>query len=87
MISPYRMSCVGNPHRKLSLNTKVLLRSEKQEMVIARCGKPAGVVDRLRIRGRLVRISNETDLRFPRRVERVSVQIGRGIRLEDFDLE
>ena len=69
--------------------SRFLREAEKQEIVITRRGKPAGVLIGFESEDDWFDYRMETDPRFLRRIEaaRASVRAGRGIRLEDVDSE
>ena len=69
--------------------SRFLREAEKQEIVITRHGKPAGVLIGFESEDDWFEYRLETDPRFLRRVEaaRASIRAGRGIRLEDVDSE
>lgn len=69
--------------------SRFLREAEKQEIVITRHGKPAGVLIGFESEDDWFEYWLETDPRFLRRVEdaRASIRAGRGIRLEDVDSE
>jgi prevent-host-death family protein len=69
--------------------SRFLREPEKQEIVITRHGKPAGVLIGFESEDDWFEYRLETDPRFLRRVEeaRASLRAGRGIRLEDVDSE
>jgi prevent-host-death family protein len=69
--------------------SRFLREAEKQEIVITRHGKPAGVLIGFESEDDWFEYRLETDPRFLRRVEeaRASLRAGRGIRLEDVDSE
>jgi prevent-host-death family protein len=62
--------------------------AERQEIVITRRGKPAGVLIGFRSEDDWFDYNLENDPRFLRRVEtaRKSLRAGRGVKLEDIDL-
>jgi prevent-host-death family protein len=62
--------------------------AERQEIVITRRGKPAGVLIGFRSEDDWFDYNLENDPRFLRRVEtaRKSLRPGRGVKLEDIDL-
>lgn len=64
-----------------------LREAEKQEIVITRHGKPAGVLIGFESEDDWFEYRLENDPRFLRRIEkaRASIRAGRGIRLEDVD--
>lgn len=66
-----------------------LREAEKQEIVITRHGKPAGVLIGFESEDDWFEYRLETDPRFLRRIEsaRASLRAGRGIRLEDVESE
>jgi len=65
--------------------SKFLRQAEKQEIVITRRGKPAGVLIGFQSEDDWFDYKLENDSRFLKRIEqsRKSVRSGRGIRLED----
>ena len=67
--------------------SRFLREAEKQEIVITRHGKPAGVLIGFESEDDWFEYRLETDPRFLRRIEkaRASIRAGRGIRLEDID--
>lgn len=67
--------------------SRFLREAEKQEIVITRHGKPAGVLIGFESEDDWFEYRLETDPRFLRRVEeaRASLRAGRGIRFEDID--
>ena len=69
--------------------SRFLHEAEKQEIVITRHGKPAGVLIGFESEDDWFEYRLETDPRFLRRIEaaRASLRAGRGIRLEDVDPE
>ena len=69
--------------------SKFLRMSEKQEIVITRHGKPAGVLIGFESEEDWFEYRLEHDPRFLRRIEqaRNSLRAGRGIRLEDIESE
>jgi len=69
--------------------SRFLREAEKQEIVITRHGKPAGVLIGFESEGDWFEYRLETDPRFRRRIEaaRASVRAGRSVRLEDVDSE
>jgi prevent-host-death family protein len=69
--------------------SRFLREAEKQEIVITRHGKPAGVLIGFRSEDDWFDYRLENDPRFLRRIERAreSLQAGRGVRLEDVDDE
>ena len=69
--------------------SRFLREAEKQEIVITRHGKPAGVLIGFASEDDWFEYRLETDPRFLRRVDeaRASVRAGRGVRLEDLDPE
>ena len=66
-----------------------LREAGKQEIVITRHGKPAGVLIGFESEDDWFEYRLETDPRFLRRIEkaRASIRAGRGVRLEDVDLD
>ena len=69
--------------------SRFLREAEKQEIVITRHGKPAGVLIGFESEDDWFEYRLETDPRFLRRIEaaRASIRSGRGISLEDVDSE
>ena len=69
--------------------SRFLREAEKQEIIITRHGKPAGVLIGFESEDDWFEYRMETDPRFLRRIEaaRASVRAGRGIHLEDVDPE
>ncbi len=69
--------------------SRFLREAEKQEIVITRHGKPAGVLIGFESEDQWFEYRLENDRRFLRRIEaaRASLRAGRGIRLEDVDSE
>src|SRR6516225_5057876 len=69
--------------------SRFLREAEKQEIVITRHGKPAGVLIGFRSEDDWFDYRLENDPRFLRRIEqaRMSLRAGRGIRLEDLESE
>ena len=69
--------------------SRFLREAEKQDIVITRHGKPAGVLIGFESEDDWFEYRLETDPRFLRRIERAraSVRAGRGVRLEDLDRE
>ncbi len=69
--------------------SRFLREAEKQEIIITRHGKPAGVLIGFESEEDWFEYRLETDPRFLRRIEkaRASVRAGRGVRLEDLDSE
>ncbi|HJS90371.1 MAG TPA: type II toxin-antitoxin system Phd/YefM family antitoxin [Steroidobacteraceae bacterium] len=69
--------------------SRFLREAEKQEIVITRHGKPAGVLIGFESEDQWFEYRLENDPRFLRRIEaaRASLRAGRGIRLEDVDSE
>jgi len=67
--------------------SRVLRRSQKQEIVITRHGKPAGVLIRFESEDDWFEYRLENDPRFLSRIKkaRASLRAGRGVRLEDVD--
>jgi prevent-host-death family protein len=67
--------------------SRFLREAEKQEIVITRHGKPAGVLIGFESEDDWFDYRLETDPRFLRRIEkaRSSLRSGRGVRLEDVD--
>lgn len=65
--------------------SRFLREAEKQEIVITRHGKPAGVLIGFESEDDWFEYRLETDPRFLRRIEkaRASIRAGRGVRLED----
>lgn len=66
-----------------------LREAERQDIVITRHGKPAGVLIGFETEDDWFEYRLETDPRFLRRIEkaRASIRAGRGVRLEDIDSE
>jgi prevent-host-death family protein len=69
--------------------SRFLREAEKQEIVITRHGKPAGVLIGFESEDDWFDYRLETDPRFLQRIEsaRTSLRAGRGVRLEDIDEE
>lgn len=69
--------------------SRFLREAEKQEIVITRHGKPAGVLIGFESEEEWFEYRLETDPRFLRRIEkaRASLRAGRGVRLEELDSE
>jgi prevent-host-death family protein len=69
--------------------SRFLREAEKQEIVITRHGKPAGVLIGFESEDDWFDYRLETDPRFLRRIERAraSLRAGRGVRLEDVEPE
>jgi prevent-host-death family protein len=69
--------------------SRFLREAEKQEIVITRHGKPAGVLIGFESEDDWFEYRLETDPRFLRRIEaaRASIRAGPGVRLEDVDSE
>ena len=69
--------------------SRLLREAEKQEIVITRHGKPAGVLIGFGSEDDWFEYRLESDPRFLRRIEaaRASIRAGRGVRLADLDLE
>lgn len=67
--------------------SRFLHEAEKQEIVITRHGKPAGVLIGFESEDDWFDYRLENDPRFLRRIEkaRASIRAGRGVRLEDVD--
>jgi len=67
--------------------SRFLHEAEKQDIVITRHGKPAGVLIGFESEDAWFEYKLENDPRFLRRIERArkSLQAGRGVRLEDLD--
>jgi prevent-host-death family protein len=67
--------------------SRFLREAEKQEIVISRHGKPAGVLIGFETEDDWFEYRLETDARFLRRIEkaRAGIRAGRGVRLEDAD--
>jgi prevent-host-death family protein len=67
--------------------SRFLREAEKQQIVITRHGKPAGVLIGFESEDDWFDYRLETDPRFLGRIEaaRASIRAGRGLRLEDFD--
>ena len=65
--------------------SRFLREAEKHEIVITRHGKPAGVLIGFQSEDDWFDYRLENDPRFLRRIERArkSLQVGRGVRLED----
>lgn len=65
--------------------SRFLREAEKQEIIITRHGKPAGVLIGFESEDDWFEYRLETDPRFRRRIEhaRASLRAGRGVRLED----
>lgn len=68
--------------------SRLLREAEKQDIVITRRGKPAGVLIGFASEDDWFDYQLENDPRFLRRIEeaRASLRAGRGIKLEDVDL-
>jgi prevent-host-death family protein len=66
-----------------------LREAEKQDIVITRHGKPAGVLIGFESEDDWFEYRLENDPRFQQRIEkaRASLRAGRGVRLEDLDSE
>jgi prevent-host-death family protein len=69
--------------------SRFLREAEKQDIVITRHGKPAGVLIGFESEDDWFEYRLETDPRFLRRIERArtSLRAGRGVRLENLDRE
>ncbi len=69
--------------------SRFLREAEKQEIIITRHGKPAGVLIGFESEEDWFEYRLETDPRFLRRIEkaRASLRAGRGVRWEDLDSE
>jgi prevent-host-death family protein len=69
--------------------SRFLREAERQEIVITRHGKPAGVLIGFESEDDWFDYRLENDPRFLRRIEqaRESIRARRGVRLEDLDLE
>jgi prevent-host-death family protein len=69
--------------------SRFLREAEKQEIVITRHGKPAGVLIGFESEDQWFEYRLQSDPRFLRRIEtaRTSLRAGRGIPLEDIDSE
>jgi len=69
--------------------SRFLREAEKQEIVITRHGKPAGVLIGFQSEDDWLDYRLENDPRFLRRIDkaRKSLRAGRGVRLEDVDAE
>lgn len=69
--------------------SRFLREAEKQEIVITRHGKPAGVLIGFESEDDWFDYRLENDPRFLRRIEqaRASLRAGRGVRLEDLESE
>jgi len=69
--------------------SRFLREAEKQEIVITRHGKPAGVLIGFESEEDWFEYRLETDPRFLRRIEkaRASLRAGQSVRLEDVDSE
>ena len=67
--------------------SRYLREAEKQEIVITRHGKPAGVLIGFESEDDWFEYRLENDPRFLRRIEkaRKSIQAGRGVRLKDIE--
>jgi len=67
--------------------SRFLREAERQEIVITRHGKPAGVLIGFESEDDWFEYRLETDPRFLRRIEeaRADIRAGRGVRLEDVD--
>ena len=68
---------------------RYLRDAEKQDIVITRHGKPAGVLIGFETEDDWFEYRLENDARFRQRVEqaRASLRAGRGVRLEDVDVD
>ncbi len=69
--------------------SRYLRDAEKQDIVITRHGKPAGVLIGFETEDDWFEYRLENDARFRQRVEqaRASLRAGRGVRLEDVDVD
>jgi prevent-host-death family protein len=69
--------------------SRFLREAERQEIVITRHGKPAGVLIGFESDDQWFEYRLENDPRFLRRIEaaRANLRAGRGVRLEDLDSE
>jgi len=69
--------------------SRFLRAAEKQDIVITRHGKPAGVLIGFETEDDWFEYRLENDPRFRQRIEqaRASLRAGQGVRLEDFDIE
>ena len=69
--------------------SRFLREAEKQDIVITRHGKPAGVLIGFETEDDWFEYRLEADPRFLRRIEqaRASLRAGRGVRIEDVDSE
>lgn len=69
--------------------SRFLREAEKQDIVITRHGKPAGVLIGFDSEDAWFEYRLENDPRFLRRIERArqSIQAGQGTRLEELDIE
>jgi len=69
--------------------SRFLREAGKQEIVITRHGKPAGVLIGFKSEDDSFEYRLETDPRFLHRIEkaRMSLRAGRGVRIEDVDSE
>jgi prevent-host-death family protein len=69
--------------------SRFLREAEGEEVVITRNGKPAGLLIGFASKDDWLDYQLENDPRFLRRVERArkSLRAGRGVRIEDIDLE
>jgi prevent-host-death family protein len=69
--------------------SRYLREAERQEIVITRHGKPAGVLIGFESEDDWFEYRLETDPRFLRRIEqaRASLRAGHGVRLEDLNTE
>jgi prevent-host-death family protein len=67
--------------------SRFLREAERQEIIITRHGKPAGVLIGFESEDDWFEYHLETDPRFVRRIEkaRASLRAGRGVRFEDVD--
>lgn len=67
--------------------SRFLREAEKQQIIITRHGKPAGVLIGFESEEDWFDYRLETDPRFVQRIEkaRASIRAGRGVRLEDLD--
>jgi prevent-host-death family protein len=69
--------------------SRFLREAEKEEIVITRHGKPAGILIGFESEDDWFEYRLETDPRFLRRIERAraNIRAGRGVRLEDMESE
>jgi prevent-host-death family protein len=67
--------------------SRILRQAEKEEVIITRHGKPAGVLIGFKSEDEWFEYRLQNDVRFLNRVEaaRRSLKAGRGVRLEDLD--